>query len=76
MICVKTLARLSLDKKYGDNTEKYIRIMQFRFPNKFVLYKRFDDETDEILGMQVPGSNYVAFKQGVILWRNSFVLSM
>lgn len=37
-----------------DNTEKYIRIMQFRFPNKFVLYKRFDDETDEILGMQVP----------------------
>ena len=28
--------------------------MQFRFPNKFVLYKRFDDETDEILGMQVP----------------------
>ena len=37
-----------------DNTEKYIRIMQFRFPNKFVLYKRFDDATDEILGMQVP----------------------
>lgn len=37
-----------------DNTEKYIRIMQFRFPNKFVLYKRFDDVADNVLGMQVP----------------------
>ncbi len=56
------LFRFSIDHKKSmisfeeelDNTEKYIRIMQFRFPNRFIFIKLFDDSDSNIMGYQLP----------------------
>lgn len=59
---LSSLFRFSIDHKKSmipfeeelDNTEKYIRIMQFRFPNRFIFIKLFDDSDSNIMGYQLP----------------------
>lgn len=37
-----------------ENTEKYIRIMQFRFPNKIIVSREYDTTDNEIMNLMVP----------------------
>ena len=37
-----------------ENADKYISMMQFRFPNKFIVHKHFDKTNNDLLSIMVP----------------------
>lgn len=60
--CLSDLFRYSINQSNSlislnlelDNTYKYLKIMQFRFPNKFNLIQNFNHEDMQLLNIKVP----------------------